>query len=163
MKSIEINFSILEATSEEELNEQERNLVLMARKMTANAYAPYSEFHVGAALLLKNGEIISGSNQENAAYPSGLCAERVAIFAASANFPGIPVKTIAISAKTIHHEMNYPVSPCGACRQVLLEYEVKQKEPIKLLLTGVSGSVYSIEKVEHLLPLSFKASDLGRL
>lgn len=162
MKSVKIHFQLTEASSEQELNEQEKKLVMLSRQMTSNAYAPYSEFLVGAALLLANGEIIKGSNQENAAYPSGLCAERVAIFAASANYPDVPVKTIAISAKTIHHILDHPVSPCGACRQVLLEYEMKQKEPIKLLLSGVSGKIYIIGKVKDLLPLSFTASDLGK-
>jgi cytidine deaminase len=163
MKQINIPVLITEVENETELAPEDQNLIAIARNMTDNAYAPYSEFFVGAAILLENGEIVKGSNQENAAYPSGLCAERVAVFSASAIFPGVKIKSIAVSAKTRHHVMDYPVSPCGACRQVLLEYEVKQKDPIRMLLCGVSGKILIIEKTRDLLPLSFTASDLGIL
>lgn len=161
MKPIHIPFQIMEVEDPAELPLQEQELIAFSRNMTDNAYAPYSGFFVGAALLLENGEIVKGSNQENAAYPSGLCAERVAVFSASANFPGVRIKTIAISARSQKNKLDYPVSPCGACRQVLLEYEFNQKEPIKLLLSGTSGKIYMVEKVRDLLPLSFTADDLG--
>src|SRR5690606_24336100 len=112
----DLSFHIFEAESLEELSQEEQKLVLLAKEMTQKAYAPYSEFFVGAAVLLENGEVITGSNQENGAYPSGLCAERVAVFAASAMFPGIQMKVIAVSAKTTHLKIEEPVSPCGACR-----------------------------------------------
>lgn len=163
MKPITLPIRITEVEFVSELSPDDQNLIALARKMTNNAYAPYSDFQVGAVIQLENGEIIKGSNQENAAYPSGLCAERVAIFAASANHPGVKIKTIAVSAKTKHHLMDYPVSPCGSCRQVLLEYEAKQKEPIRMLLSGVSGKILIIDKVQDLLPLSFTADDLGIL
>jgi cytidine deaminase len=161
MKSIHLPVQILEVEDIAELSPEEQNLVLLSRNMTNNAYAPYSEFFVGAAVLLQNGEIVKGSNQENAAYPSGLCAERVAIFAASANFPGIGIKAIAISAKSKHRLMDHPVSPCGACRQALLEYEFKQKVPVRMLLSGELGVIYIVEKIQDLLPLSFTPDELG--
>lgn len=163
MKKINLPLQITEYENSEELETGERDLVEIARKMTSNAYAPYSEFFVGAALLLENGEIIKGSNQENAAYPSGLCAERVAVFAASSTYPNIKIKTIAISAKSALRTMDYPVSPCGGCRQVLLEYEFKQKSPVKVLLSGQSGKIIVLEKVKDLLPLSFTSDDLKKL
>ncbi len=163
MKIIHISFHIQEVEDITELTAAERQLIEASQQMVENAYAPYSEFQVGAALLLENGQIIKGSNQENAAYPSGLCAERVAIFSASANYPGVEMKAIAVSAKTVHHQSDQPVSPCGACRQVLLEYEFKQKQPLKMFLVGSSGKIYLVEKVSDLLPLSFTAHELGRL
>jgi cytidine deaminase len=163
MKPIDLPIRIIEAENSDELIAEDRELVSVAREMTQNAYAPYSEFFVGAAILLENGKIIKGSNQENAAYPSGLCAERVAIFSASSLYPDIKIKTIAISARSHHRQMDYPVSPCGACRQVLLEYEFKQEAPVKVILSGESGKVVIIEKVKDLLPLSFTSDDLKQL
>ncbi|MDX9940607.1 MAG: cytidine deaminase [Bacteroidales bacterium] len=158
----DLSFHIFEAESLEELSQEEQKLVLLAKEMTQKAYAPYSEFFVGAAVLLENGEVITGSNQENGAYPSGLCAERVAVFAASAMFPGIQMKVIAVSAKTTHLKIEEPVSPCGACRQVLLEYEVLQKAPIRVLLAKDDGKILIVEKVHDLLPLSFSGNDLKK-
>ena len=145
-----------------QLSAPEQYLIARARQMTENAYAPYSEFFVGAAILLKNGEVVTGSNQENGAYPSGLCAERVAVFAASAMYPGVEMEAIAISAKTHRFELLEPVSPCGACRQSLLEYETIQKSPIKILLSKDSGKIVVIEKVRDLLPLSFTGDGLKK-
>ena len=158
----DLSFHIYEVENISELNDREQELVMLARKMTDSAYAPYSEFFVGAAVLLENGEIITGSNQENGAYPSGLCAERVAVFAASAMFPGVPMKVIAVSAKTARLEMEEPVSPCGACRQVLLEYEMLQKKPIRVLLSKEDGKIIILEKVNDLLPLSFSGNGLKK-
>ncbi len=140
----------------------ERDLVRIAEEMTQNAYAPYSAFHVGAAVLLENGMIIKGSNQENGAYPSGLCAERVAAFAASANHPGVSIKKIAIYASSKQLYLSDPVSPCGACRQVLLEYEIAQQSSIKVLLSNESGKILILERIEDLLPLSFSGDGLKK-
>ncbi|HSV75501.1 MAG TPA: cytidine deaminase [Bacteroidales bacterium] len=159
-KSLSIQIFELEDISQLPIHEQ--HLVELSRNMTAKAYAPYSEFYVGAAVLLENGEVITGSNQENGAYPSGLCAERVAVFAASAMFPGVSMQIIAISAKSNRLILGDPVSPCGACRQVLLEYEILQKKPIKILLSKEDGKILIIEKVHDLLPLSFSGDELKK-
>ena len=120
-----------------------------------NAYAPYSQFHVGAAILLDNGEIIKGSNQENAAYPSGLCAERTAIYYAGANFPDAKIIMMAISARAKNKETLTPIPPCGSCRQAIAEYEVKQKQPIAIYFMGERGSVIKSNSLQNLLPLLF--------
>jgi cytidine deaminase len=158
----DLSFHIYEVDSLEELSQKEQQLVVLAREMTEKAYAPYSEFFVGAAVLLENGEILTGSNQENGAYPSGLCAERVAAFAASAMFPGVTMKTIAVSANSTRLKLDEPVSPCGACRQVLLEYEILQDAPIRVLLAKEDGKILIVEKVHDLLPLSFSGKALKK-
>lgn len=157
-----LSIQIYEIEDISQLTTREKHLVNLSRQMTYKAYAPYSEFYVGAAVLLENNEIITGSNQENGAYPSGLCAERVAVFAASAMFPGVPMQIIAISAKSNRIILEDPVSPCGACRQVLLEYEILQKKPIKILLSKEDGKILIIEKVHDLLPLSFSGDELKK-
>jgi cytidine deaminase len=162
LKKRELKTVFLEFDATEELPSEDKKLVIMARKAAETAYAPYSEFHVGAAVLLENGIYIKGNNQENVAYPSGLCAERVAVFAASSQYPGNAIKTIAISAKSKKFPVSSPVTPCGACRQVLAEYEHLQKQPIRIILTGEKGKVFIIDKVEDLLPLSFKADKLKK-
>lgn len=126
-----------------------------AKEALKSAYAPYSNFFVGAAVLLENGEVIIGNNQENAAYPSGLCAERVAIFHAGAKYPGVAIKTIAISCKAQNQVINDPVSPCGACRQAIAEYETRYESPIRLVMSGEGGKVYAANSIEALLPLMF--------
>ncbi|MFN3557538.1 MAG: cytidine deaminase [Bacteroidales bacterium] len=163
MKKVHIPIEIHEIEDLSILPAEEQQLIELSKAMTHQAYAPYSGFFVGAAALLENGEIVKGSNQENAAYPSGLCAERVAVFSASALYPGVTIKAIAVSARSSHQLLDHPVSPCGACRQVLLEYEVNQKEPMKVFLSGQTGNVYQVAKVQDLLPLSFTASELGKL
>lgn len=140
----------------------EQQLVVHAREMCDQAYAPYSDFYVGSAILLDNGTVVKGSNQENAAYPSGLCAERVAAFAASSNYPETGIKAIAISARSNQVGGDRSISPCGACRQVLLEYELSQGNPIKILLSKEKGAVIIIEKAADLLPLSFSGSDIKK-
>ncbi len=162
MQEKNINIKILEAENAADLDAESRLLVEKAREMTQKAYAPYSEFFVGAAVLLENGEVITGSNQENGAYPSGLCAERVAVFAASAMYPGVPMKSIAVSARSHRLKMDAPVSPCGACRQVMLEYEILQQKPIRMLLSKESGSVLVVDRVHDLLPLAFSGDDLKK-
>jgi cytidine deaminase len=157
MQKRNVSFSYTEYTDPAELSKEDQLLVDYSKKMTGNAYAVYSHFNVGAALRLENGEIVKGSNQENAAYPSGLCAERVAIFAASANYPDVSVEAIAISAFSLKTAGNQPVTPCGSCRQVLIEYQIKQNKPIKVILSGKNGRIWVIEDVEHLLPLGFSS------
>ncbi|QMU64058.1 MAG: cytidine deaminase [Flavobacteriaceae bacterium] len=143
-----------------ELSGQERNLLTEALKATKKAYAPYSKFKVGTALLLENNQIITGSNQENAAYPSGMCAERVAVWKAGTDYPNIKIKKIAITATSLNTAVNKPVSPCGGCRQTLLEYEINQKEPIAVLFRGETGKIVKVASVASLLPFSFDASFL---
>ncbi|SCY44763.1 cytidine deaminase [Nonlabens sp. Hel1_33_55] len=121
----------------------------------SNAYAPYSKFTVGCALMLENGEIIHGNNQENAAYPSGLCAERVAIFAAGANYPGVAIVRMAITASPVDDSFEKPVPPCGACRQSIAEYESRQDQPIEIFFMGASGTVARSGSLADLLPLIF--------
>lgn len=162
MEKKDISFRYYEAEGTSALPADEQELVREARKMCDQAYAPYSAFYVGAAILMENGEVVRGSNQENSAYPSGLCAERVAAFAASALFPEMPMKKIAISARSNRIQVEEPVSPCGACRQVLLEYETAQHSPVKILLSKENGKILVIEKVMDLLPLSFVGNGLKR-
>ena len=130
-----------------------------ARRATAQAYAPYSRFQVGAAVLLADGTVVTGSNQENAAYPSGLCAERVALFQANHRFPELPVKALAIAAVSEGRPVS-TISPCGACRQVLLETEQRYGRHIRILLCGVD-EITVVESAEALLPLCFGAESLG--
>lgn len=138
-----------------ELSEADRKLVDAARAATASSYSPYSHFRVGAAILLSNGEIISGSNQENAAYPSGLCAERTAAFYANARYPDATFETIAIAARdTDSSEICTPIAPCGACRQSLLEYETLAGKPVKVILVG-ADEIFIIPSVRSLLPVAF--------
>ena len=142
-----------------ELPEKERDLVLAARAACENAYSPYSNFKVGAALLLENGEIITGNNQENADYTDGLCAERVALFYANANFPEVPVKIMAVTAKNSRGNIVELAKPCGSCRQALIETELRFNHKIQLLLDG-RKKLYRIEGIDNLLPLAFKPDEL---
>lgn len=142
-----------------ELPEIFQKLILKAQEQTQKAYAPYSHFAVGAAVLLENGEVFAGSNQENAAYPSGLCAERVALFYANAQYPEVPVKALAVVAKVNGNFATTPVSPCGACRQVMLETETRFAQPITLLLYG-KEQTYVFDSVTTLLPISFTETNL---
>lgn len=145
-----------------ELSDSEKDLLLNADEATKKSYSPYSHFRVGAAILFEDGSIIRGNNQENAAYPSGLCAERVALFYASANYPDKKVISIAVTAKSKEIDIFEPVTPCGACRQVMLEYEEKQKDSISILLKGEGDTVYKLETVRSLLPLSFEGHQLKK-
>lgn len=151
---IDIDFCALEELSEEELD-----LVYQAANATENAYAKYSRFYVGAAVRLANGRVFIGANQENAAFPSGLCAERTAVFAAQANCPDQPVTMIAIAARNDAGLLPTPVTPCGACRQVILEVEDRYNKPIEILLYGRNG-VYRIKSIKDLLPLCFIDSNM---
>ena len=146
--------------SAEELNKQDAWLVNEAREVTSAAYAPYSNFNVGAVAKMANGEIVAGTNQENASYPVGICAERVLLSSAATLYPNVPIDTIAISYNNNNGESSHPISPCGMCRQSLVEYEERMKQPIRLLLSGMEGKVFIIQKANLLLPLSFGSVDL---
>jgi len=152
------SFSIYDSFSE--LENENKNLLNKAKEAVLNSYAPYSHFHVGAAILLENGKIVTGNNQENAAYPSGMCAERVAIWNASSQYPNAIVKKIAITVKSENKQVITPVAPCGACRQTLLEYEVNQKEPIEVFFMGEVGKIIKANSLKDLLPFSFDESFL---
>ena len=150
-QSIHIKYQVVQM---EELCLEEQELVNKAKEATKNSYANYSHFHVGAACRLSDGKIVIGANQENAAFPSGLCAERTAIFAAQANYPSQNITTLAIAAHNEQGFMKAPISPCGACRQVILEIEDRYKQPVRILLYGTEG-IYIFESVKDLLPFSF--------
>ena len=155
MKEINITTQLLVFDSLENLNHEEQNLMQQAITIRKKAYAPYSNFRVGAAILLDNGEVVLGSNQENAAYPSGLCAERVAIFYAGANFPDAKILKIAITATSDFAANTTPIPPCGSCRQSIAEYEFKQELPIEMYFMGESGMVYKSNSLKNLLPFTF--------
>jgi cytidine deaminase len=138
-----------------ELTDTERSLVEQAIQATSRSYAPHSHFHVGAAILLKNGTTMMGCNQENAAFPAGMCAERSAIFAAGAQYPDQPVEMLAIAARDAQGQLLYePVTPCGTCRQVLIETEKRFGQPVRILLHG-QRHVYILDGIRQLMPLSF--------
>lgn len=153
MKEFDISIKVKHYALEE-MSNADQQLIEQAIEATKNAYANYSHFYVGAALLLENGDIVIGANQENAAFPSSLCAERSAIFAAQSHQPAQPITTIAIAAKNDRGLLESPITPCGACRQVMLEIEDRYKRPIRVLLYGKVG-VYELQSVRDLLPLSF--------
>lgn len=160
MDEKKIEITVYEASGINELAGEEAALFEKAADATCRSYAPYSQFHVGAAVLLDNGEIICGSNQENAAYPSGLCAERVALFYAMSKFPHAAVCAIAIHATVNGKPHPDPVYPCGACRQVLLECENRSRQPIKVIM-GSAQKIQIVHSVSDLLPLGFdKFKDL---
>lgn len=158
MKEVDLTIKIGLAAVEE-LEAADRELIEKAIAATGNSYAPYSKFNVGAALRLENGTIVIGANQENAAYPSGLCAERTAVFAAQANYPDQHITTLAIAARNVNGLLAQPISPCGACRQVILEIEERYKKPVRILLYGTEG-VYVVSSVKDLLPLCFIDSSM---
>jgi cytidine deaminase len=153
MKNLNIRAKI-RVCLDKELNQSEKNLVDAAKESVMSAYAPYSHFQVGAAILLANDEIVTGSNQENVAFPSGLCAERTALFYANSRFPEVAVDTIAVAAYTNGDFTDEPVSPCGGCRQVILEAQNRYNHPVRIILYG-KKKTYIIEKITDLLPLYF--------
>lgn len=160
MKKIDITASGFVYEHMTELSDEDRKLMEAAIAASKNSYSPYSSFKVGAALLMEDGSIITGSNQENAAYPSGMCAERVAVWKAGATYPGKKVLKIAITANSPNKKVDVPVGPCGACRQTLLEYEINQKKPMEILFMGEIGKVVKLSSVSTTLPFSFDASYL---
>ena len=160
MRPVDLRVTFTEYDFPEELPPDEQELIRQARESMNNAYAPYSNFLVGAALRLENGTTVTGNNQENASYPEGLCAERVALFSAGAMQGGIKIKTLAIVASSKNHTINKPVTPCGACRQVIAEYEHRYNQPIRLIMTGESGKILVADGISQLLPLLFNGDDL---
>lgn len=159
MQKIETSSTYELYNSITELNAEDKNLLLEAQKATKTAYAPYSNYHVGAAVLLESGVIVTGSNQENAAYPSGLCAERVAVFAAGAHNPDVKIKAIAIAAFAGKDTQPRPVSPCGDCRQVMAEYEYRYKHAIRLIMQAQNDNIVILDNVKALLPFMFSADN----
>lgn len=144
----------------EELPEDQQWLLNEAREVTEQAYAPYSHFQVGAVARLANGEIVAGSNQENASFPVGLCAERVLLASISSLFPKVPIETVAISYRSEHHKSDHPISPCGICRQSLQEFEGRVGHTVQLILGGMTGKVFVIDSASQLLPLAFTSDEL---
>ncbi|HEV9037679.1 MAG TPA: cytidine deaminase [Puia sp.] len=161
MEKKEIRLAYEEYASDRELTASDGGLLETARKATGDAYAPYSRFRVGAAARLANGEVITGSNQENASFPAGICAERTLLSAAASRFPGVPIETIAISYVNGQGPSDRPISPCGICRQSLQEMEQRTGRPIRLVLGGMEGRVMILPQAGQLLPLAFTADELG--
>lgn len=160
MKTISLESRILVYEDRVELPADILKLLAEAEQAATHAYAPYSHFQVGAAILMNNGQVVTGCNQENAVYPCGLCAERTAAFAASAKFPEVPFSRIVITAINPVEPLKVPVSPCGSCRQVLYEYEQKFGQPIEVILAGQEGPIYHLRCVADLLPYTFHAGFL---
>ena len=146
--------------SVDQLSPQDTILLQAARAVTKDAYAPYSHFRVGAAAILENGAFVSGTNQENAAFPAGICAERVLMSTASSLYPGVSIDTLAISYDNENGPSDRPISPCGICRQSLQEFEQRTGHPIRLILGGLHGKIYIIPQSALLLPFAFTADEL---
>lgn len=161
MKTEQLSFNISVYESIDALSEVDHFLLSEARKVTSEAYAPYSEFQVGAFALLINGKNVSGTNQENASYPAGICAERTLMSAASVLYPGVGIDTIAISYHNLKGISNKPISPCGICRQSFIEFQMRTAHPIRIILSGMSGAVQIINNASDLLPLVFTADDMN--
>lgn len=159
MRTKQINVLVYEYDAVSELPDSDKKLLFEARRIAENAYAPYSGFNVGAALLLDNNEIIAGSNQENAAFTPGMCAERVALFYANSAFPDLPVKALAVTASNVNGLLEDSVKPCGSCRQAILETEVRFNRPIRIILDG-EKRIHVFEGVENLLPFAFRPESL---
>ncbi len=157
-RKFEFSFDVYESI--DELSKEDQELLKHARSVTENAYAPYSHFYVGAAARLTNGKIVSGSNQENASFPVGICAERVLLGSVSSLYPGTPIETMAVSYQSKVVQSDHPISPCGMCRQSLQEFEARMKKPVRLLLAGMEGKVYVIKSASQLLPLAFTNEEL---
>ena len=155
MKEITITTQFKVFDSVQELPNDIQDLMTQAIEVRKNAYAPYSKFRVGVAIFLDNGKIVVGSNQENAAYPSGLCAERVAIFYAGAVYPEAKILKMAITAASDTNQTTAPIPPCGSCRQSIAEYEIRQETPIEIYFMGEIGAIYKSESLKNLLPFMF--------
>lgn len=160
MKSLIITANLEVYDSTDELPQDVQDLMEEACEARGKAYAPYSKFQVGAAVLLDNEKVVTGSNQENASYPSGLCAERTAVFYAGAKYPDAKIVRIALTAKSLNHRAIIPTPPCGSCRQAIAEYEVKQESPIEIFFMGETGKVVKSNSLKDLLPLVFDKSYL---
>lgn len=155
MKEITISTSFLEYENLEELDGSSQKMMQLAIDARKKAYAPYSKFTVGCSILLDNGKVVEGSNQENAAYPSGLCAERVAIFYAGSNYPEAKVLKLFISASPVDKDLDQPIPPCGSCRQSIAEYEIKQEQDIEIYFMGSKGKIYKSDSLKNILPFMF--------
>ena len=160
MNKIAYSFSYNVYDSVDDLNKEDAWLLQHAKETSKGAYAPYSHFQVGAAARLMNGEIVKGTNQENASYPVGICAERVLLSSASSQYPEVAIETIAVTYQNENGGSNHPISPCGICRQSLQEYEQRLKRPIRLILGGMEGKVYVIPQASSLMPLAFTGDEL---
>jgi len=157
-RSFQFSYEVFDSIAA--LNDSDANLLNCAKEITAKAYAPYSNFQVGSAAMLENGEVVVGTNQENASFPVGICSERVLLSTISSLFPDMPIHTIAISYTNKNGVSHSPISPCGLCRQSLLEYQKRTKKSIRLILSGMDGEIFVIEDASMLLPLSFGGKDL---
>lgn len=157
-KEIKINVEVFDSAGE--LDRQDAELLSLAREETKNAYAPYSNFHVAAVARLSNGEIVKGTNQENAAYPAGICAERVMMSTAASLFPGVGIETVAISYHNLNGKSDKPAGPCGICRQSFLEFQTRTHKTIRVILSGMEGPVNILADATDFLPLVFSAEDM---
>ena len=157
-QKLETRFEVYE--NMDELNEEDKQLLKEAQLATEKSYAPYSKFLVGAAARLSNNTILTGSNQENASFPVGICAERVLLSAISSLYPNTSIESIAVSYSNKTSQSDHPISPCGMCRQALLEFESRLKKPIRLVLGGMKGEIYVVKSVGQLLPLAFMSREL---
>jgi cytidine deaminase len=162
MKRCDLKITLTEYESLDELDSDDRRLFKAASDAATKAYAPYSRFCVGAAVLLDNDTIVTGNNQENISYPSGLCAERIAIFTAASNYPDVPVKAIAIAASHSNPGNMTALTPCGACRQVLAEYEMRYRRPIRVIMMAEKGKILISDNIGNLLPYPFNAEELKK-
>ena len=160
MKELEIKVKVNVFNSQAELSAAHAALVKAAQNALSNAYAPYSEFRVAAAVLLENGEILTGTNQENASFPAGICAEGTVLSAVSAVFPNVAVKKMAVTVKSARQHIAHPVAPCGICRHRISEYETRFNSDIEIIMVGEEGEVYTVSSIKDLLPLSFSNADL---
>lgn len=157
-KKYEFEYEVYDDISE--LNENDAWLLREARSVTEQAYAPYSNFQVGAVAMLENGEVVAGTNQENASYPVGICAERVLLGSVATLHPKVPIQSIAISYNSAGVKSDHPISPCGMCRQALLEYETRLDKPIRLILGGQEGKIFVVKTASLLLPFAFTSTEL---
>lgn len=162
MEYLKLSSTIKVLSSPAELPAEYALLLEKAKQMIPNAYAPYSHFLVGAAVLLGNGITVTGNNQENASYPVGICAERVTLSAAAAIYPDATMKALAVTATGRNFQTHEPISPCGICRQTILEYEIRHQHPIEIILQGAEGKIYLIHSVKDLLPLYFDGGKLKK-
>lgn len=162
MKQVTHSFDYDVYDSEQELPAPDRELLQQARQAVAGSHAPYSHYHVGAAVRLVNGRVITGSNQENMSFPAGLCAERVAVFAAASAYPEAAIDAIAITAVSDEFDVTEPVPPCGVCRQAIVEYEMKFSNRIRIILAGRTGQVFIFHGMSTLLPLAFHEAGLAK-
>jgi cytidine deaminase len=156
----ELKFTVEVYDSIDELKQDDAFLLSEARSVTQFAYAPYSNFQVGAVAKLINGEIVTGTNQENASYPAGICAERSLLSSAASQHPGVAIETMAVTYNNLKGDSSTPVSPCGICRQVISEFQNRFQKPIRIILSGMEGKVQIIDNAGYLLPLAFSSDDL---